>query len=336
MLRIVLGILGLIALIFGSLAFYLSRDLPDVRALKSWQPPVASAVFDAKGRPMGDIAIQRRYFMPIEKIPKHVRQAFISAEDKNFYSHPGIDIFAIARASLVNIRAGRVVQGASTITQQLARNLFLTPDKSWKRKIKEAILALKIERNFSKDKILEMYLNYIYLGQGAYGVEAASKVYFGKSVKELSIDEAAILAGLPKAPTKYNPYRNPELIKARRDYVLKRMHLDGFLTSQELQTLMEKPIVLNTQKRNSNADYFLDYLKEYVLDNFGEQVFAGGHKIYTTVDLDLQEVAVKALKNGVQAVAKENGIRLLPEERERVASLYEQQSVDLSKKRIYI
>ncbi|MEN3034055.1 MAG: PBP1A family penicillin-binding protein [Aquificaceae bacterium] len=336
MIRILLRVFGLIALILAGGVFYLSRSLPDVRELKNWQPPVASAVFDAKGRPIGDVAIQRRYFLPIEKVPKHVKQAFISAEDKNFYRHFGIDFLAVARASFVNLREGRVVQGASTITQQLARNLFLTPDRSWKRKLREAILAIKIERHFSKEKILEMYLNYIYLGQGAYGIEAASRVYFGKSVKDLTIDEAAILAGLPKAPTRYNPYRNPELIKARRDYVLRRMHEDGFLTAQELEEAIKKPIVLNRQKRNTSADYFLDYLKDYILDNFGEQVLAGGYKIYTTIDLELQEVAIRALKNGIQSVAKQNKISILPEERDKVASLYEEQKIDLSKRRIYI
>ncbi|MCS7278263.1 MAG: transglycosylase domain-containing protein, partial [Aquificaceae bacterium] len=303
----------------------LSLNMPPVEALKTWKPPVATVVYDAKDRPFGDVAIQRRYYVQLNDIPPHVRKAFISAEDKNFYKHIGVDPIAVIRAIVANIRHGEVRQGASTITQQLARNLFLTPDKSLKRKIREALLALRIERHFSKDQILEMYLNYIYLGQGAYGVEAASRVYFGKSVKELSVDEAAILAGLPKAPSRYNPFRSPELVKERRNYVLRRMYEDGYLTEEEYNKLIEKPIRVKLENRFYGMDYFLDFLKDYLVDKYGEVILAGGYKVYTTVDRDLQEHAKEALKRGVAKVAKANGIPFLPEDPYELAKRYEEQ-----------
>ncbi|MDW8066090.1 MAG: PBP1A family penicillin-binding protein [Aquificaceae bacterium] len=299
--------------------------MPPVEALKTWKPPVATVVYDAKDRPFGDVAIQRRYYVQLNDIPPHVRKAFISAEDKNFYKHIGVDPIAVIRAIVANIRHGEVRQGASTITQQLARNLFLTPDKSLKRKIREALLALRIERHFSKDQILEMYLNYIYLGQGAYGVEAASRVYFGKSVKELSVDEAAILAGLPKAPSRYNPFRSPELVKERRNYVLRRMYEDGYLTEEEYNKLIEKPIRVKLENRFYGMDYFLDFLKDYLVDKYGEVILAGGYKVYTTVDRDLQEHAKEALKRGIAKVAKANGILFLPEDPYELAKRYEEQ-----------
>ncbi|MFN3947841.1 MAG: penicillin-binding protein 1A, partial [Aquificaceae bacterium] len=333
---ITLGLFGFLALLFVPAFLIISMNLPSVEALKNWKPPVATIVYDAKDRPIGDVALQRRYYVPLKDIPLHVRQAFISAEDKNFYKHPGIDPLAILRAIYANIRYKGFRQGASTITQQVARNLFLTPDKSLKRKIMEALLALKIERHFTKDQILEMYLNYIYLGQGAYGVEAASRIYFGKSVKELSVDEAAILAGLPKAPTKYNPFRNPERVKERRDYVLSRMYEDGYISEEEYRRLIEKPIKVRLENRYYGMDYFLDYLRDYLIDKYGEIVLAGGYKVYTTVDKDLQEHAIKVLKRGVERVAKANGIPFLPEDPYEVEKIYKEQKVEEKPGKVYI
>ncbi len=311
-------------------------DLPSAETLKRWSPPVATIVYDAKDRPFGDVAIQRRYYVPLNEIPVHVRQAFISAEDRNFYKHIGIDFVAIGRAMLANIKHGGIKQGASTITQQLARNLFLTPDRSIKRKIKEAILAIKIERHFTKDQILEMYLNYIYLGQGAYGVEAASRIYFGKSVKDLTIDEAAILAGLPKAPTRYNPFRNPEKVKERRNYVLARMYEDGYIKEEEYNRLIEKPIKVKLENREYGMDYFLDYLKGYLIDKYGEVILAGGYKVYTTVDKDLQEHAKRVLKRGIERVAKDNGIPFLPEDPYELEKKYKEQKIEEKAGKVYI
>ena len=321
-----------------SLAFILilSANLPPVEALRSWKPPVATVIYDAKDRPLGDVALQRRYYVSLKDIPPHVRQAFISAEDKNFYRHPGVDPVAILRAVVANVKRGKIHQGASTITQQLARNLFLTPDRSLKRKIKEALLAIKIERHFTKDQILEMYLNYIYLGQGAYGVEAASRVYFGKSVKELTIDEAAVLAGLPKAPTRYNPFRNPDRVKERRDYVLRRMYEDGYITEEEYRRLIEKPINVKLENRYYGMDYFLDYVKDYLANKYGEVILAGGYKVYTTVDKDLQEHAKNVLKRGIMRVARANQIPFLPEDPYETAKKYEEQKVELKPGKVYI
>ncbi|MDW8096387.1 MAG: PBP1A family penicillin-binding protein [Aquificaceae bacterium] len=333
---IAFGIFGFIFVLLGLFFFFLSLNLPHVETLRDWKPPLATVVYDAKDRPFGDVAIQRRYYVELKHIPLHVRQAFISAEDKNFYKHPGVDPVAVLRAILTNIRHGEIKQGASTITQQLARNLFLTPDKSFKRKIKEALLAIRIEKHYSKDQILEMYLNYIYLGQGAYGVEAASRIYFGKSVKELTVDEAAILAGLPKAPTRYNPFRNPDRVKDRRNYVLMRMHDDGYIGDEELKRLVERPINVKVENRYYGMDYFLDFLKEYLVEKYGEVFLAGGYKVYTTVDKDLQEHAKQVLKRGIMKVAKANGIPFLPEDPYQIEKLYEEQKVEQKPGKVYI
>lgn len=316
--------------------FLLSSDLPSVDKLKDWRPPEATLIYDYKGRVFGDVAVQRRYYVPLKDIPPYVREAFISAEDRNFYRHFGIDPLAVLRALVANVKEREIAQGASTITQQLARNLFLTPERSFKRKLKEMLLAIKMERTFSKDKILEMYLNYIYLGQGAYGVEAASRIYFGKHVKELTLDEAALLAGLPKAPTKYNPFRNPEKVKERRSYVLQRMYEDGYITQEELQRYSSMPAKVKLENRYYGMDYFLDYVKDYLVENYGEAILAGGYKVYTTIDRDLQVHARKVLKRGVVKVANANGIPFLPDDPYEVQKRYEEQKVELKPGKVYI
>lgn len=331
-----LGALFLISAFVIFALFILSTDLPSVDKLKDWRPPEATLIYDYKGRIFGDVAVQRRYYVPLKDIPLYVREAFISAEDRNFYSHFGIDPTAVLRALIANIKEREIAQGASTITQQLARNLFLTPERSFKRKIKEMLLAIKIERTFSKDKILEMYLNYIYLGQGAYGVEAASRIYFGKHVKDLTLDEAALLAGLPKAPTKYNPFRNPEKVKERRNYVLQRMYEDGYITRDELMRYSSMPVKVKLENRYYGMDYFLDYVKDYLVEKYGEAVLAGGYKVYTTIDRDLQMQAREAVKRGVMRVAKANGIPFLPDDPYEVQKKYEEQKVDLKPWKIYI
>lgn len=311
-------------------------DLPSVEKLRDWRPPEATLIYDYRGRVFGDVALQRRYYVPLKDIPQYVREAFISAEDRNFYKHFGVDPMAILRAFVTNVREREVAQGASTITQQLARNLFLTPERSLRRKIKEVLLAIKIERSFPKDKILEMYLNYIYLGQGAYGVEAASRIYFGKHVKDLSLDEAALLAALPKAPTKYNPFRNPERIEERRNYVLKRMYEDGYITEDEYRRYASMPVKVKAENRYYGMDYFLDYVKDYLIEKYGEAILAGGYKVYTTIDRDLQRYAQEAVKRGVMRVAKANGIPFLPEDPYEVQKRYEEQVVELKPSKVYI
>jgi penicillin-binding protein 1A len=327
---------GVFLFVFFAILLALSANLPSPKALKDWKPPEATVIYDYKGRPFGDIALQRRYYVSLEKIPTHTRYAFISAEDKNFYKHFGIDPIAVLRALITNIYRKDIKQGASTITQQLARNLFLTPERSLTRKIKEALLAIKIEREFSKDKILELYLNYIYLGHGAYGVEAASRIYFGKSVKDLTADESAVLASLPKAPTKYNPFKNPERILERRNYVLSRMLEDGYITKEEYETYSKKPLRLKLENKYYGMDYFLDYVKDYVVEKYGEAILAGGYAIYTTIDKDLQEHARQVLERGIYRVAKANGIPALPADYYTAEKLYKEQKVDIKPGKVLI
>ena len=330
----------LISLIFLSsfilFLFILSLDLPSVEELENFTPPEATIVYDYRDRIYGDIGVQRRFYVPLDEIPIYVRQAFISAEDKNFYDHFGIDIGAIIRAMLVNIKHRRIVQGGSTITQQLAKNLFLTHERNIIRKIKEMILAIKIERRYSKDKILELYLNQIYLGSGAYGVEAASRIYFGKSVKELTLEEAATLAGLPKAPAKFNPFTNPKIAKERRNYVLKRMYEDKYITKEEYESAIRKPLIVETDNRFYGMDYFLDMVQQYLFEKYGELALAGGLKVYTTIDRDLQKLAQKVVHKGILRIAKSHGIPVLPETKKELEKIYMNQPSKIKPGNIYI
>jgi len=216
----VFGIFLIGAFVLAFIIYVNTRNLPDVRNLEKWKPSQVSKVYASDGSLLTEFFVQRRQYVPIERIPDHVKYAFISIEDRTFYENPGIDLWGIMRAAFTNITSGRIVAGGSTISQQLIKNLFLTPEKSFKRKIKEMVLAIKLNRIYPKDKILEMYLNQIYLGHGAYGVESAAQVYFGKHVWELDVCEAAVLAGLPKAPSRYDPYKNMEGAIQRRNAVL--------------------------------------------------------------------------------------------------------------------
>ncbi len=219
----------------AGLLWHYSKDLPDYSQLQDYEPPVMTRVHAADGSLLAEYAKERRLYLPIQAIPKLVINAFVAAEDKNFYQHPGVDIYGIARAGMLyveNYGTGRRPQGASTITQQVAKNFLLTNEVSFQRKIKEALLALRIERTYSKQKILELYLNEIYLGFGAYGVAAASLLYFDKSVHELSIAESAYLAALPKGPNNYNPFRRHDEAVGRRNYVIDRMAEDGYITAR--------------------------------------------------------------------------------------------------------
>ncbi len=336
-LLIILGILlggtGSLTLIYLT---YVYLTLPDVKLLETWTPPESSAVYDYRDRYYGDIGVQKRYYVKIDDIPEKVIQAFVSAEDRNFFKHSGIDVGAIVRAMIANIKAGRIVQGGSTITQQLAKNLFLTRERTLRRKVREAILALKIERTFDKRKILELYLNQIYLGNGAYGVEAASRVYFGKSVKDLTLEEAALIAGLPKAPSRFNPFVNPELAKKRRDYVLRRMLEDGYITREEYEVAVSKPVVVMSENRYRMSDYVLDMIKEYLLEKYGDLALQGGLKIYTTIDRDLQAHAVRALKRGLERLARVVGVPLLPETEKDLEEFYKRQGKRLVDGKVYV
>src|SRR5438270_10037689 len=261
----------------AGLIWHFSKDLPDYSQLQDYEPPVMTRVHASDGALLAEYAKERRLYLPIQAVPKLVINAFLAAEDKNFYEHGGIDYTGMARAGLLylqNYGSNRRPQGASTITQQVAKNFLLTNEVSFQRKIKEALLALKIERTYSKEKILELYLNEIYLGLGAYGVAAASLLYFDKSVHELSIAEAAYLAALPKAPNNYHPFRRREEAIARRNYVIDRMAEDHYITAQEAEQAKKDPLKVTTRPTGARifaAEYFAEEVRRYIADNYTER-----------------------------------------------------------------
>ena len=242
---------AVVAFFILSTLWYFSIGLPDYKKLSNYQPPISSRVYSENSKLIAEYALEKRLFIPYDSIPDKVINAFLSAEDKNFFSHPGIDAKGILRASIKNIKnlsQNKRLEGASTITQQVAKNFLLTNEVSMKRKIKEAILAFRIERAYTKERILELYLNQIYLGQGSYGIAAASLEYFDKSIKKLSYSEAALLAALPKAPSKYNPYKYPELAKFRRDLVLQNLEENNFISKKQLNDFKDSKLKLKKRK----------------------------------------------------------------------------------------
>ncbi|WP_299482163.1 penicillin-binding protein 1A [uncultured Roseibium sp.] len=285
---------------------HLDEDLPDYTALKNYEPPVMTRVHAADGALMAEYATERRMFLPIQAIPDKVKQAFISAEDKNFYSHIGVDPEGIARAAVrfvQNYGSGRRPEGASTITQQVAKNFLLTNDLSIVRKIKEAILSLRIEQAYTKDEILELYVNEIYFGLGAHGIAAAALIYFDKSVHELNLEEVAYMAALPKAPNNYHPFRYTDRAIARRNYVIDRMIEDGYVSVEEGEEAKDKPIVVTPRKSGSRlfaAEYFTEEVRREVAEIFGDtRLYEGGLSVRSTLDPDLQKMARKSLMDGL-------------------------------------
>jgi penicillin-binding protein 1A len=300
----------------ASLIWHFSQDLPDYTQLQDYEPPVMTRIHAADGSLLAEYAKERRLYLPIQAIPKLVTNAFVAAEDKNFYQHPGIDIQGIMRAGMLYIQnygSNRHPQGASTITQQVAKNFLLTNEVSFERKIKEALLALRIERTYSKQKILELYLNEIYLGFGAYGVAAASLLYFDKSVHELSIAEAAYLAALPKGPNNYNPFRKHDEAVARRNYVIDRMVEDGYITADAGDKAKKEPLnvtVRPTGAHTFEAEYFTEEVRRYIFDNYGEQkLYEGGLSVRTTLDPKLQVLARQTMINGLVNFDESQGYR---------------------------
>ena len=291
------------------------RSLPDYKQLATYEPPVMTRVHAGDGRLLAEYAVEKRVFVPIKAMPKRVLQAFLSAEDKNFYHHPGIDIFGIIRAAITNLKnlgKSRRLVGASTITQQVAKNFLLSSEVSWHRKIKEAILAFRMERAFSKDRILELYLNEIYLGFGSYGVAAASLNYFNKSLGELSIAELAFLAALPKAPNNYNPIKKPRAAKSRRDWVIRRMMEDEVITPQEAAQAKAMPLEIRKRSQTQfvTAAYFAEEVRKQLAGRYGEdQLYKGGLSVRTTLNPKLQEIADKALHDGLIAYDRRHGWR---------------------------
>ena len=317
-LAIVLAAIVAAVIAFGGAAYvfiHYGSDLPDFRQLAAYEPPVVTRIHAGDGRLLAEFAVEKRVFVPMNAIPRRVVEAFLASEDKNFYSHPGIDAVGILRAAVTNlghVGENRRPVGASTITQQVAKNFLLGNEVSMARKIKEAILAFRIENALSKDRILELYLNEIYLGFGSYGVAAAALNYFNKGLDELSIGEVAFLAGLPKAPSNYNPIRLPEQARARRDYVLGRMVEDGYITSDEMRAAAAGPVKVHRFEGSdvASADYFVEEVRRQLLAQFGEKgLYSGGLSVRTTLDPRLQEIADRTLRAGLIAYDRRHGWR---------------------------
>lgn len=310
-----LSILLLILITILGILWSYSNNIPDYKFLKNYKPPVSSKVYSGNGDLVADFSKEKRIFVPINTIPENVINAFLSAEDKNFFKHPGVDAKGVLRAvinNFKNILTSKRLEGASTITQQVAKNFLLTNEVSINRKIKEAILAFRIERALSKERILELYLNQIYLGSGAYGVAAASLEYFDKSIRELDYSEAALLAALPKAPSKYNPYRNKELAKFRRDLVLRNLLENNFLKQKEYNKLKDKNINLKKKKKVyfEDSQYFIEEVRKEVIDDLTyEKVYKQGFNINTPINLELQKISTNSLRKGLIEYDKRKGWR---------------------------
>ena len=307
-------VLSLFFITFSAL-WYFSSGLPDYKKLESYEPPVSSRVYADNGTLVAEYAIEKRLFIPYDSIPELVISAFLSAEDKNFFNHPGIDPQGIFRAiinNFKNIINNKRLEGASTITQQVAKNFLLTNEVSLKRKIKEAILAFRIEKAYTKEKILELYLNQIYLGEGTYGVAAASLEYFDKSVKELNYSEAALLAALPKAPSRYNPFRHYDEAKLRRNLVLQNLNENNFINNKELEKYRKEEINLKKRKIKllQEANYYTEEIRRIIKDSYGfDKLYAEGLSIKSALDVNHQLYALSALRSGIESYDRRHGWR---------------------------
>jgi penicillin-binding protein 1A len=313
----VLFLFGTISAVVGLVMIlnHYGRDLPDYTQLADYEPAVVTRIHAGDGSLLTEFARQRRLFVPISAVPEHVIRAFLAAEDKNFYNHNGFDMLGIARAMLTNIKnigSNRPLVGASTLTQQVAKNFLLTLDQRLDRKIKEAILTFRIEKAFSKDQILELYLNEIYFGYGAYGVASAALNYFNKSLEQLTIEEAAYIAAVPKAPPRYHPIRYYERAIGRRNWVLGRMEANGFITRDDMLTAQKIPLVVHPRERTSyfHADYFEEQVRRQLYSVYGQDsLYEGGLSVRTTLEPRLQGIAEKALKNGLINYDRRHGWR---------------------------
>jgi penicillin-binding protein 1A len=310
--RVLIGLLVLVSALLGATAGLLlvySIDLPQVEQLEHYRPGAITQLYDTQGRIIGSFALQRRVVASYDDYPPVLRDALISIEDKNFYRHWGINVWRIAGAAYRDLLSGGKLQGASTLTMQLARNLLLSPDRSWHRKIQESLLAVQIERRFTKPQILTLYANQIYLGHGIYGFEAASEFYFSKPAKQLTLDEAALLAGLPKSPTYYSPINHPDHAIKRRNLVINSMLEDGKITAGPATDARNKPLELKLQRdSNSLAPYFTEDIRRYLENKYGsDQVHQGGLRVYTSLDMDLQRAANQAVLDGLAGYERRHG-----------------------------
>ena len=292
--------------------FYLIENLPKITSLKDYRPPVITTVYSDDNRKIAEFYKERRIVVPLSKMPPMLKEAFVAAEDARFYTHKGIDVFSIIRAFFKNIEAGTIVQGGSTITQQVTKSFLLSPEKSYTRKLKEAILAYRIDKSFSKDEILFLYLNQIYLGHGAYGVEAASENYFGKSVQELNLAECAILAGLPQAPSRYSPFRHPERAKQRQIYTLNRMVAEDYITNIQATEAINQ--VLDIKPRRNwyieEVPVYTEHIRRYLEKKYGtDTLYKEGLQVYAAVNIEMQKAARREITKGLTALDKRQGYR---------------------------
>ncbi|HEV8673292.1 MAG TPA: penicillin-binding protein 1A [Methylomirabilota bacterium] len=313
---ILAGLVVLLLLVSGGLAvaayLFWPTDLPSVKALEEYAPSLGSKVYADDDELLTEFQAERRIFVPLREIPRGLRDAVIAVEDARFYSHFGVDVRGIARAAYANFRHNRIVEGGSTITQQLAKVLFLTPDRSFQRKVKEALLAVELEKRYSKDRLLEIYLNQIYLGHGAYGVEAASRTYFGMSIHDLTLPQMALLAALPRAPGSYSPFEHPDLAKRRRARVLERMVEQRYITGEQAKRANAAPLgLVAPERRRGSGQYFLEYLQQALETKFGtDLVYKGGLSVYTTLNPVMQRSAEQALREGLQTLATRRATRV--------------------------
>ncbi len=309
-----LAVLGAVAGVAAAvgLYFWASEDLPGFRKITDYRPPLVTTVYARDNQVLGYLYSEKRFLVTLSEMPDYLPKAFLASEDASFYQHEGVDLGAIFRAMLRNLQAGGIKQGGSTITQQIIKRLLLSSEKSYQRKLKEAILAYRLEKYLTKDEILTIYLNQIYLGSRAYGVEAAARTYFGVHVKDLTVAQAALLAGLPQAPTRYSPFRDFDSAKARQKYVLGRMLVQGWITQEEHDKAVAEPLVFKSMPDPSwqIAPYYLEEVRRQLIERYGEDmVYSGGLHVYTAVDLRHQELAARALREGLTASEKRRGFR---------------------------
>lgn len=313
----ILGFIGFISIISTIIYIFqkYNKDLPDHEQLKSYYPAITTRIYARDGSLMEEYSKEKRIFVPIEIIPKRIINAFISAEDSNFYNHSGIDIVAIARSAIDNVisvsQSGQISGGASTITQQVVKNFLLSNERSLERKVKEAILAIRMSKYFTKEEVLELYLNQIYLGSGSYGIVAAAQTYFNKSINDLTIEEAALLAALPKAPSKLDPYKNKKKARARRDWVIDRMLDENYINGINARKAKESDVILNKANiKKTKAHGFSDLLKKELTNMYGsDNVFENGIVVRTTLDPKLQEIAAYSIAKGFEEYDKRHGYR---------------------------
>jgi penicillin-binding protein 1A len=297
------------ALVVSSIAsfFYLTHDLPSIETLKNYKPATITKIFSEDGETIGEFFMERREVVSLDRVPHHLVQAFIAGEDARFFQHKGLDYMAILRAFSKNISSGEFVQGGSTITQQVVKSLLLSPEKSLIRKIREVILSFKIEKYLSKEEILFLYLNQIYLGHGAYGIAAAAETYFGKPIEELNLAESALLAGLPQAPSKYSPFHHPDQAKRRQTYILNRMVEQGFISYDEFTKALQIDTDIKGKQSSSieKAPYFVEYVRRYIEEKYGKDaLLKKGLQVYTTIDIDFQGMAQEAVESGLKEIEK--------------------------------